>query len=244
MTFARMLNEAHKVTGNVRSGEACPDILIYNVTTATPRGSLAGHPFCLWPYLCDYPLDGWSTETLKLVNELTANPMGTLYLGAGSGRVVKWLNGAGMACVGIDIDPDALELMERRGVPCEEMDALDMTYEDNSHERVIVHGDGLLDSFEDVGALLAEAGRVASDTLVVTGYEMDEEARVAFDWGFTWEQRPELVQTTYYAHPATDVVAALVAAGMTPVRVMKWSDDDAGPGGNIFGVQYLIEARW
>lgn len=243
MTFAKFLNEAHRVTGDTRGNEIPHAILFHQVTCETPLGSVVDQPMCVWKYLCDHPSDGWLTEYLVLANWLASAPMPTLYVGAGSGRIVKFLLAKGMDAIGIDNSDDAIELMERRGVPCEKMDGAAMTYADDSHDRVVVHSDGVLDSVTDVGPLLTEAARVASERVIVTGYELDDAAMVEYQWGFSWQGGGEAPRS-YYSHPAVDIVAALRAVGMTPITLTKWSEPGTGSGGSIFGIQYLIEARW
>jgi len=243
MTFAKFLNEAHRITGNTRENEIPDPVLFYRVTCETPQGCLEEQENCVWRYLCDHPSDGWLTEYLVLANWLTADPMETLYVGAGSGRIVKWLLSKGMDAIGIDLSDDAIELMERRGVPCEKMDGAAMTYADNAWDRVVVHSDGVLDSVADVVPLLAEAARVSSSRVIVTGYEIDEAETVDFQWGFTWQGGGEAPRS-YYSHPAAVIVAALEALGMSPVTCTKWGEPGTGSGGSIFGVQYLIEAKW
>ena len=173
---------------------------------------------------------------------LTADPMPTLYVGAGSGRVPRWLLSNGIPCAAVDNSPDAIELMGRRGIPCELMDACAMTFADDSHERVILHSDGLMDSFEDPADCIAEAARVASSRVLVMGYEIDPAATVPCTWGLTWQG--QTVSDTYHAHPVAKIEAILQAVGMVLVSRVMWSDDEAPEGGNYFGVQYLIEARW
>lgn len=243
--FVRAMNEAHKVTGNLCLGDhPLPEILSFTVNAETPRGSLVDVPCSIWSYLCNCPLDGWSMEHLTLAEHLTADPRPTLYCGAGSGRHAKWLlsRDPPIPCMSIDNSDDAIELMGRRGVPCEKMDALDMSFADNSHERVVLHADGLIESYENPLACLTEGARVASDRVVVCGYEIDPDETVPIAWSMDWQDEHE--DNTYYSHPIALIEDTLEALGMTLDLLRTWSEDDAPPGGDLWGIQYLIQARW
>jgi len=240
--FARAMNEAHKVTGDTCEGSEHPAILGYLCSASTPRGSYTDLPYSLWAYLCDYPLDGWSMEHLTRIEHLTADPRPTLYCGAGSGRMAKWLLSQGIPCACIDISDDAIELMTRRGVACEKMNVCAMTFADSSHERVVLHSDGLLESMASPLACLTEAARVASDRVVVCGYQLDPAVTVPMAWSMDWNGEHEA--DTYFSHPMAVVEGILEGLGMTLVLRRTWSEDDAPPGGDLWGIQYLIEARW
>ena len=239
--FARALLAAYKVTGDLEAHSECPDILNYVESATTPRGNYSVL-MSMWTYLSSTPCIGWLMEQLTLAEHLCADPHQTLYVGAGSGRMVKCLAQHGTEAHGIDLSDDAIELMTLRGISCEKMDGCNMSYADNSYVRVVVHSNGLLDALEDPAQCISEAARVASGRVIVAGFEIDPASTVPFTWGMEWQGESE--GATYYSHPISLIEGILTGLGMTLLLCKPWGEDNDPEGGGVYGEQYLIEARW
>jgi hypothetical protein len=127
---------------------------------------------------------------------------------------------------------------------CDLGDAQAMTYDDEAFGRVVLHGDGLVDSLEDPTPMIQEGARVASVGVIVAGYEIDEAESVPVTWGMAWAG--EEYEGTFWAHPRTKIQALLEAAGLTLLLTKSfgedWDPDPEGP--SPYGTMYLVEARW
>jgi len=124
-------------------------------------------PYTLMSFFLDRPEDGWETYYVHVADALKRLNKKTLYVGAGTGRYLKFLENQGVEHWGIDISDPALDLMARRGVTnVEKMDGAAMSFGDNSFPLVYIPEDALNYSVSPE-VLIAEACRVASQTVVL-----------------------------------------------------------------------------
>lgn len=242
--FMRMMLAAYEDVGDTRRGMPFSESIVYESWMNSTAGIVERTKTSSWEYLCRSPIDGWDMASLTLIEHLVADPHETLYVGAGTGRMIAFMQSNGIACRGLDISPTSVELMARRGMECDLMDAQAMTYADDSFARVVLHGDGLVDSFADPTILIQEAARVASDGVIVAGYEIDEAESSPLTWGMAWGG--EEYEGTFWAHPRVRIEAMLETAGMTLLLTKSFGEDwDPEPmGASPYGTMYLVEARW
>jgi ubiquinone/menaquinone biosynthesis C-methylase UbiE len=102
------------------------------------------------------------------IYELVLRNVGSTVLdvGCGVGPYVTRLTAAGKRCVGIDINPAAVATARELGRDVREMSAYSLEFPDSSFESVIMIE--TLEHLPEYERALAEAARVATQTIVVT----------------------------------------------------------------------------
>lgn len=110
------------------------------------------------------PVDAVSQEILDYVVANTGRSV--LDVGCGIGPYVDHLSRLGRSCVGIDLDAEAVDAAKRLGRDVRLMSAYAIEFPDDSFDSVILVE--TLEHLEDYESALAEAARVARDTIVVT----------------------------------------------------------------------------
>ncbi len=201
---------------------------IYEWST-TINGEIEESVCSIGEYLCPHAVPGlWNTwdlvVALAILNcELSVDPereWDMLYVGGGSGRfhnaTAAWT--PPRKCFCIDKSAHAVELMELRGVPCELMDGHDMSGFDDSSFPLVVLSPWSLDSSTDPETLVAEAARVASAAVIVSGRLIDygdETPTTYTDTMTNWqgETQDRVGTARHHDH----VLGMFAAEGMSPL---------------------------
>jgi ubiquinone/menaquinone biosynthesis C-methylase UbiE len=89
-----------------------------------------------------------------------------LDIGCGAGPYVARINGSGKRCIGIDLDPRAVEQAQALGRPVFPMSAENLAFADNAFDSAVLIE--TLEHLPDYERALAEAARVARSSVVVT----------------------------------------------------------------------------
>jgi SAM-dependent methyltransferase len=110
------------------------------------------------------PVDLVADDILEFVIQNVGSTV--LDVGCGLGPYVARLNAAGKRAIGIDINPEAVAKARGLGRDVREMSAYDLRFRDSSFESVIMIE--TLEHLPEYERALAEAARVATNTLVVT----------------------------------------------------------------------------
>ena len=248
--FARAMNEAHKAYGDMCIGSEIRRIHEYQWTFSVNGELVRDDKTTLWDFLCDHPYDprvevepparaadNWQRYNVVAFEALEQCRRDMLYLGAGAGRFSRAVETLlGLSCTNVDNSPEAIELMARRGIDAQLMDAYDLTFEDNSFPLVVVTP-WAFDN--DPEALLRGAGRVASERVIISGFQLSEDLDpVPYSETMDWEGETDSRSAFAYHHE--HVIAMLGAVGMEPDQVCVFSEDLDHP----HNLSWLLEARF
>jgi 2-polyprenyl-3-methyl-5-hydroxy-6-metoxy-1,4-benzoquinol methylase len=110
------------------------------------------------------PVDAVSDEILGFVLSNVEDTV--LDIGCGAGPYVARINGSGKRCIGIDLDPRAVEQAQALGRPVFPMSADNLAFADNAFDSVVLIE--TLEHLPNYDRALSEAARVARSSVVVT----------------------------------------------------------------------------
>lgn len=110
------------------------------------------------------PVDAVSEEILQFVVDHTGQTV--LDVGCGIGPYVERLAGIGRTCIGIEIDEAVVAAARGMGRDVRHMSAYNLEFPNRSFDSVILVE--TLEHLDDFETALAEASRVARETIVVT----------------------------------------------------------------------------
>lgn len=105
-----------------------------------------------------------SHHLLKFASKYSGNRI--LDIGCATGEYVKKLNELGYNCIGVDTNPEYINIAKKKGLDCILMDAESLKFKDNTFETVILFE--LLEHTNNPVAILKEAKRVATKNILIT----------------------------------------------------------------------------
>lgn len=230
--FPKALLAAYKAHGPCSEGMVMEPVHLYDWSTKYEDHEVS-FPAALWEYLSDSPLPGWSIPYLTILTAIQEAGLNVLYVGGGSGRMAKAMEAYGLTCHCIDVSPDAIELMELRGVSCSLMDGHSMTFEDGAFPLVVIPHDTF--GTNNPQGLIKEAVRVASSKVIIAGWEAAPDP-VEVTETMTWQGETEVSNS--WAYHSDSVETMLEDEGATVVKVVKFLSNPEFP-----EVSWLIEAE-
>lgn len=235
--FPKAMLHAHKLYDDWYRGRILEPELDFIMTSKGP-GIDVTVGGCFWDHLCNDPLQGWTLMDMTFASFIQTTEGNVLYVGGGSGRFSKLLESWGRECYSIDSSPDAIELMERRGVLCALMDGANMSFADGSFAIVVIGGD-VLDCYEDPTPFIREAARVASDRIVYCGYMREGQTndKIEYDWTMEWMGETDTIKAYYQHHEYMRGIAE--AEGMGFVRLRTYLPDETQP-----DLSWILEMEW
>jgi len=179
--WGKSLLDAWRLFGDGKLGQEITAKNLYRWTTKIGDVVVDDGEYTFFEYLFPRALVGmWGLFDLVIALaildcELSVDRQRTwdmLHVGAGSGRLTSAVSSwkAPLRCYSIDNDPSAITLMEARDVPCEWMDAHDMSaFADDSFPLVVISF-WMISQSTDIETLIAECARVASEKVIVAGW--------------------------------------------------------------------------